>query len=173
MPIEVIVRLALPVFFNVTGTGLLDAPTLCGWNARLAGIGVRNPPLTPVPESGTRVGLLRVLSVIVRAPESSPVDDGVNVTEAVQEAPGSRMPPQSLVWLNGAAVTTLAMVIFTLLLFVTVRICGALVVVTPCEPKFSVEGDTALKDALSSTEIVLLFPKTLARSGTPSPFRSV
>ena len=96
MVIEVMVKVALPVFVSVTFMGLLEVPTAVAGNVRLVGEKVTAGP-TPVPDSATFCGLMGALSVTstfaLRVPEAV----GVNVTLMVQLPPAATLLPQVLV----------------------------------------------------------------------------
>jgi len=80
-----------------------------------------------------------------------PVTAGAKLTLMVQWAPGTRLAPQSLLWLKFPPATMLAIVMLTLLALLSVMARGALVVPTPWDPKASDDGDNALKGVLSKT----------------------
>ena len=94
---------------------MLLVPTAWGMKFTRFGYGVRKGPFTPLPLSGIASGLIFVLSVTVMAPDSSPVAVGEKLTFTVQWAPGTRLAPQSLVWLKFPLGTILAMLKLTLL----------------------------------------------------------
>jgi len=122
MPILDMPKAALPVFTSITVAGMLLTPIACGAKFTRIGDAVRNGPLTPIPLSGIASGLIRVLSVIVTAPDCGPVEVGENVTVTVQWAPIARLAPQSLVWLKLPFTSMRAMLKLTLLWFPIVMV---------------------------------------------------
>ena len=175
MAIPLMVSAALPVFANIMAAAvLLLEPTTLGEKSWRGGEIERKAPLTPLPLSGIANGLIRVLSVMVIAPDCEPVAVGEKVTLIWQLASSPRLVPQVLVSAKLPLAMMLAIWMFTLLGLLTVMASGALVVPTPCEPKFSEPGANALKAALSRTEIPLLpLPGDVAaKSGAPSLLKS-
>jgi hypothetical protein len=71
---------AFPVFSSTMAAGVLLAPTDWGEKFCRLGYDVRKEPFTPVPLSEIANGLIRVLSVIVIAPDCEPVMLGEKVT---------------------------------------------------------------------------------------------
>src|ERR1700733_7103292 len=106
---------AFPVFTSTMEAGALLTPTAWGVKFTRFGYSVRKGPFTPVPLSGMASGLIFVLSVTVMAPDSGPVAVGEKVTFTAQWDPGTRLAPQSLVWLKFPLAAILAMLNFTLL----------------------------------------------------------
>jgi hypothetical protein len=114
-PILLMLMDAFPVFTSTRVTGVLLVPTACGAKFARPGYGVRKGPFTPLPLSGMARGLILVLSVTVMAPDSRPLAVGEKVTFTAQWAPGTRLAPQSLVWVKLLLATMLAMLNFTVL----------------------------------------------------------
>jgi len=93
----VMVRVALPLFVSVTGSGMLVVPTV--WlpvNERLRGTSVTTGA-TPVPLRVIVRGLPLPLSVIVIAPVLLPRAVGVKVALMVQPEPEATLLPQEFV----------------------------------------------------------------------------
>jgi len=77
---------------------------------------------------------------MVRVPAAAPAAAGVKVTLTVQLAAGARMAPQVVVSANGPEMVTLAMDMTEMLVFATLTIWAALVVLTSCGVKVSAAG---------------------------------
>ena len=91
------VRVALPLFVSVTGSGRLLVPTV--WlpvNVRLGGTSVTTGA-TPVPVRVIVRGLPLPLSVIMIAPVLVPRAVGLKVTLMVQPPPEATLLPQVFV----------------------------------------------------------------------------
>jgi hypothetical protein len=83
------------------------------------------------------------LSVRVTAPVAVPVVVGVNVTPNVHVPPTAKVVPQVLADIaNGALATMEVKVSVAVPLFVTVTVCGRLVVFTTCVEKFRVVDES-------------------------------
>lgn len=95
----------------------------------------------PFPNSLATWGLSEALSVMAIDPYSCPSSVGVKVTLMEHVPPGPTLLPHVLVWANVPEVTAmLVMVTVDALVLVSVTICAALVVPSPCEEKKSGEG---------------------------------
>ena len=89
-------------------------------------------------------GLLLALSVKVTAPVRVPIVVGANFTVITQLAPAATVEPQLLLWAYSFALPDrliLLIVTVAVPLFVSVAVCGALVVPIVCEPKGSEDGE--------------------------------
>ena len=85
------------------------------------------PLLVPVPDRATvNDGLLALLDT-VRFADTAPDAVGVNVTDAVHDAPAARLLPQVLVSPNGEPALTDEIEAATVPVFFTVTVCAALV----------------------------------------------
>ncbi len=103
------IRVALPLFVSVTGSGRLLVPTVSfPVNVRLGGISVTTGA-APVPLSVIVRGLPLPLSVIVIAPSLVPRAVGVKVTLMVQPAPEATLLPQVFVSAKSPLATMLVM----------------------------------------------------------------
>jgi hypothetical protein len=151
--IPVMLSPEFPVLTSMTGLGLLLVPTVCEGKIARSGLTVSAGPFTPVPLRGMAAGPVLVLSLSVMAPDSNPLVVGEKLTVIAQWAPAARLAPQSFVWLKFPLAAILIMLKLTLAGLLMVMVCGALVVPTPCDPKLSAAGATALKAVLSSTTI--------------------
>lgn len=163
---------AFPVFTSLTVEGLLLVPTSCDEKFCRAGNVVKNGPLTPLPLTGIAKGLIRVLSVILIAPDCRPIVVGEKVTLTAQLAPGLRLAPQLLVSGKLILELMLAMSIFTLLEFLIVIVWRSLIVPTPCEPKLRELGEIDLNARLSMMPTEFSNASATAKSTTPSRLRS-
>lgn len=83
---EVIVRVALPVFVRIIGDGLLDNPILIPPMDRIGGLKLATGAC-PVPVRVTLSGLLVALVTKVRLAERAPTALGVKVIPMTQLAP--------------------------------------------------------------------------------------
>ena len=91
MPIEVMLKVALPVLLRVTTLAGLDVPT--AWFAKLILPGERAAAgAIPVPVRGTDCGLPGMLSLTVILAVRVPVAVGLNVTLIVQALPAASVP---------------------------------------------------------------------------------
>src|SRR5947209_23831 len=90
-------RSAVPVFVNVTVTGLLLDPILVSANVTLPGCSITIALPMPVPVSAALCGLATALSERVTVPVRVPVAVGENTTEIEQLAPDGRSVPQLFV----------------------------------------------------------------------------
>ena len=121
-PFTVTVTLAVPPAATLTVVG--DAATEKS--------GVVDPP---VPLSVAVCGLLASLSETLSVAVADPVEVGVNVTLMVQLAPAARDDEQVFVWAKGevpaGVMLTAIPLISTALLFFSVTVFAALVVLTP------------------------------------------
>lgn len=97
MPEPVKFNGASPLFSKVTYLGGLVVFTGCVPKFTLVGVSCTN---VPVPDSGTLCGLSGALSVMEIEPLSGPLVVGLNVTFAVQLAPGPSISPQSVLIAN-------------------------------------------------------------------------
>ena len=140
----VIFKLALPVLVSVTVCAGLVVFT--HWLANVAPVRPTAgdvPPPAPVPESIAlnvpQVEFVATVSVALCGTAAV----GVNVTMMARLAPAARLPaPPPLTMANGAPAVRLTLEIFSGALpeFVSVTVCGALVVFTAWLPKFTLAG---------------------------------
>jgi hypothetical protein len=137
-PVQVSATAALKPFVEFTEmvTGAPTAP--CATVNVLGEIeSVKSGAVDPVPVSGTVCGLPLALSVTVKVPERGPVAVGVNVTLIVQFAfaasvaglIGQALVPV-LVWAKSPEAAIKLIVRGLVPVFVSVTVCGALVVVS-------------------------------------------
>src|SRR4029077_2850477 len=137
-------KATLPVLVTVTLIGLLvvpvaQLPKANGLGATLAD----RTAATPVPVRLTGEPVTGTLAVIVTVPLAVVVFVGVNTTLMEQLAPAFKVAPQLPPDRENGAVTTTAMVVaWAPPLFVSVRVCAALVVPTTVPLNVSEVGDT-------------------------------
>ncbi len=78
--------------------------------------------------------------MIVIVPDTEPTTAGANDTWMLHDPPGAMLPPQLLVWLNGAVATTLATAKGPVPALESVMLFAALLVPTICDEKDTVDG---------------------------------
>lgn len=136
-------RLAPPVFVNVTVCAALVVPVTWLGNVKLDADRETAAGVMPVPLSVMDCGLpLKELSVMVRPPLRAPVAVGVKVTLMTQLALGANVLPQLLF----SAKSPLAMMEFSISVkfpvLLSVTFCAALVEPNTWFPKLSAPTDT-------------------------------
>ena len=137
-------RASFPRFATVTVLAALVEPA-----ATLPKLRVLDEKVTgafPVPVSPTVC--VPASSEMVRMPEAEPRAVGVNETRIVHDPAGATDPVQVLVWLKGAAATTLATCMGPVPVFCKVTVLALLVVFKTCEEKVNVAGETAAAGAV-------------------------
>ena len=94
--IEVILRVAFPVFWRLTDCEAELVPTVWLANVKLLGeiVAMGAVGAVPVPDKGMLCGLPEALSTKVRVPERAPVAVGVKLTLIVQDADAANVAPQ-------------------------------------------------------------------------------
>ena len=95
---------------------------------------------TPAPLKMTLWGLPVASLVTLATPTLPAVVDGVKVTLRLQETPAARLAPQSALTAKSPVVSMLEMASAPVPVFVSVTLCGALVVPTFCSPKTNAPG---------------------------------
>jgi len=132
-----------PEFSKTTLLAALVVPTACLANMTFAGVNFTAGSV-PVPLRPSFCGLPDALSLTVTVPVRDIAYAGVNVTVKVQLAPAATVEPQLLFWAYSFALPDkLILLIVTVVvpLFVSVAVCGALVVPIVCKPKGSEDGE--------------------------------
>src|SRR5579872_320662 len=144
-PILLIVRAEVPLFVRVIVFAVLVVPTF--WLPKLRLVGLRltaGASTLPVPLSARFCGLSGALSVKVTLALFVPVAPGVKVTLMVQDAPLLSVLGQLLVCAKSPAFVPLRAILLifkgALPLFLSVTVCGALVVPTTWLPKLKLPG---------------------------------
>lgn len=135
------VRLLFPEFVSVTVCGVLVVFTARLWKVREFGLKVTNGA-APVPDRFTVCGLPAALSATLSAPVRFPVVVGVNVTLMVQEEVAARMPGQLFVSAKSPVAVMPEITRLALPEFVSVTVCGVLVLPTACDTKARLVGDS-------------------------------
>jgi len=143
--IEEIVAVAVPVFLIVTVVAAVVEPTASLPNATEVGVAVRVAvgAAVPVPVRATvKVPLVALLDT-VSEPDALPVAVGVNVTDAVHEAPAASELPQVLVSANGDPVVIEEIAAAAVPVLEIVTDCAALV-----DPTVSLPRDREVGEAV-------------------------
>lgn len=98
---------------------------------------------SPVPVRLTVCGLPIPLSLIVTVPVLAPLATGSKKTPMAQLDPAERLLPHELIWPKSAGlVVTLEMMRGTIPVFISVTVCGRLLVPTNWFAKVMLEGET-------------------------------
>ena len=82
------------------------------------------------------------MSVMVTVPALEPPALGLKVTLTLHEAPAATLEPQVLVWEKSPLIAMLVMMSVALPVFVSVKLCGLLLVPTACEANAKDAGET-------------------------------